>query len=83
MRAQEIHDVIDSCNREKDQKHKHPGENYAKEHRQQELCIQPAPTGKVLQRFKSISSGNLIDLPIEDDKKTIAERMRNKCKSLI
>lgn len=32
----------------------------------------------ILQRFKSISSGNLIDIPVEDDKKTIAERMRNK-----
>lgn len=48
---------------------------------QQQTSMQQAPSVKALQRFKSISSGNLIDLPIEDDKKTIAERMRNKRKS--
>ncbi|XP_037936881.1 rho GTPase-activating protein 15-like [Teleopsis dalmanni] len=32
----------------------------------------------ILQRFKSASIGNLVDLPNEDDKKSIAERMRNK-----
>lgn len=33
-----------------------------------------------MQRYKSRSTDNILDLPIEDDKKTIKERMRNRCK---
>ncbi|XP_055909200.1 uncharacterized protein LOC129944066 [Eupeodes corollae] len=36
------------------------------------------PQVGVLQKFKSISSGNLLDIPVQEDKKSIAERMKNK-----
>ncbi|XP_067634606.1 uncharacterized protein [Eurosta solidaginis] len=36
------------------------------------------PKTSTLQRFKSASFDNLLDIPREDDKKSITERMRNK-----
>lgn len=42
-----------------------------------EMDASPPRVG-VLQRFKSISSSNLLDMPAEEDKKSIAEKMRNK-----
>ncbi|XP_055840752.1 uncharacterized protein LOC129908349 [Episyrphus balteatus] len=43
----------------------------------QEMDSTPPRVG-VLQRFKSISSSSLLDMPAEEDKKSITERVRNK-----
>lgn len=46
---------------------------------QEDNEVQQTQQTTILQRFKSASSGNLVDLPGEDDKKSIKARMRMKC----
>lgn len=33
-----------------------------------------------IQRFKSRSTDNILDLPLEDDKRSFGDRVRDKCK---
>lgn len=47
---------------------------------QEDNEVQQSQQTTILQRFKSASIGNLVDLPGEDDKKSIKNRMRMKCK---
>ncbi|KAH8235848.1 hypothetical protein KR032_008952, partial [Drosophila birchii] len=47
---------------------------------QEDNELQQTQQSTILQRFKSVSIGNLLDLPGEDDKKSIKNRMRMKCK---
>lgn len=47
---------------------------------QEDNEVQQTQQSTILQRFKSVSIGNLLDLPGEDDKKSIKNRMRMKCK---
>lgn len=46
---------------------------------QEDNEVQQSQQSTILQRFKSVSIGNLLDLPGEDDKKSIKNRMRMKC----
>ncbi|KAH8287761.1 hypothetical protein KR054_012524 [Drosophila jambulina] len=48
---------------------------------QEDNELQQTQQSTILKRFKSVSIGNLLDLPAEDDKKSIKNRMRMKCKS--
>ncbi|XP_017064577.1 putative uncharacterized protein DDB_G0292292 isoform X2 [Drosophila eugracilis] len=45
---------------------------------QEDNEVQQTQQTTILQRFKSVSIGNLLDLPGEDDKKSIKNRMRMK-----
>nr|XP_017088101.2 uncharacterized protein LOC108119428 isoform X1 [Drosophila bipectinata] len=45
---------------------------------QEDNEVQQSQQSTILQRFKSVSIGNLLDLPGEDDKKSIKNRMRMK-----
>nr|XP_036676115.1 uncharacterized protein LOC108014942 isoform X1 [Drosophila suzukii] len=45
---------------------------------QEDNEVQQTQQSTILQRFKSVSIGNLLDLPGEDDKKSIKNRMRMK-----
>lgn len=47
---------------------------------QEDNEVQQTQQSTILQRYKSVSIGNLLDLPGEDDKKSIKNRMRMKCK---
>lgn len=49
---------------------------------QEDNEVQQSQQSTILQRFKSVSIGNLLDLPGEDDKKSIKNRMRMKCECL-
>ncbi|XP_030386489.1 uncharacterized protein LOC115633235 [Scaptodrosophila lebanonensis] len=48
---------------------------------QEDNEVQQTQQTNILQRFKSASIGNLVDLPGEDDKKSIKNRMRMKLNS--
>lgn len=47
---------------------------------QEDNEVQQTQQSTILQRFKSASIANLDDLPGEEDKKSIRNRMRMKCK---
>lgn len=49
---------------------------------QEDNEVQQSQQTTILQRYKSASSGNLVDIPGEDDKKSIRNRMRMKCELL-